>query len=73
MGIFYPFMKKAGYGCRKGCDCCMVGALRGAIGLALALVVYSEHLRYDFNLIEGATDINKRQPFLFWIKTRLQN
>ena len=54
MGIFYPFMKKAGYGL-PGKDAVVVwwGALRGAIGLALALVVYSEHLRYDFNLIEG--------------------
>ena len=54
MGIFYPFMKKAGYGL-PGKDAIVVwwGALRGAIGLALALVVYSEHLRYDFNLIEG--------------------
>jgi NhaP-type Na+/H+ or K+/H+ antiporter len=51
MGVFYPLMKKAGYGLPPK-DAIVVwwGALRGAIGLALALVVYSEHLRYDFAL-----------------------
>ena len=56
MGIFYPFMKKAGYGL-PGKDAVVVwwGALRGAIGLALALVVYSEHLRYDFSVEAGGS------------------
>lgn len=56
MGIFYPLMKKAGYGL-PGKDAVVVwwGALRGAIGLALALVVYSEHLRYDFSISDGGT------------------
>ena len=55
MGIFYPLMKKAGYGL-PGEDAVVVwwGALR-AIGLALALVVYSEHLRYDFSISDGGT------------------
>ena len=49
MGLFYPLMRKAGYGL-PGKDAIVVwwGALRGAIGLALALVVYSEQFRYDF-------------------------
>jgi NhaP-type Na+/H+ or K+/H+ antiporter len=40
IGIFYPFMRKAGYGLPKK-DAIVVwyGALRGAIGLALALIV----------------------------------
>lgn len=40
IGIFYPFMRKAGYGLPKK-DAVVVwyGALRGAIGLALALIV----------------------------------
>ena len=46
MGIFYPLMRKAGYGL-PGKDAVVVwwGALRGAIGLALALVVYTERRR----------------------------
>ena len=41
MGIFYPFMKKAGYGLPPRMrGVVWWGALRGAIGLALALVVY---------------------------------
>lgn len=54
MGMFYPLMKKAGYGL-PGKDAVVVwwGALRGAIGLALALVVYSESLRYEFTVSEG--------------------
>ncbi len=56
MGIFYPFMRKAGYGLPPR-DAIVVwwGALRGAIGLALALVVYSEHLRYKFEIEEGGS------------------
>ena len=49
MGVFYPLMRKAGYGLPPR-DAVVVwwGALRGAIGLALALVVYSSHLEYKF-------------------------
>ncbi|MFP6886563.1 MAG: cation:proton antiporter, partial [Opitutales bacterium] len=56
MGMFYPLMKKAGYGL-PGKDAVVVwwGALRGAIGLALALVVYSEHFRYDFSVESGGS------------------
>ena len=51
MGIFYPFMKNTGYGL-PGKDAIVVwwGALRGAIGLALALVVYTENFRYEFTV-----------------------
>jgi NhaP-type Na+/H+ or K+/H+ antiporter len=61
MGVFYPLMKKAGYGLPSK-DAIVVwwGALRGAIGLALALVVYSEHLRYDFSL-EASGDGYKQE------------
>jgi len=54
MGMFYPLMRKAGYGL-PGKDAVVVwwGALRGAIGLALALVVYSENLRYEFEVEQG--------------------
>jgi len=49
MGVFYPLMRKAGYGLPPR-DAVVVwwGALRGAIGLALALVVYSAHLEFKF-------------------------
>jgi NhaP-type Na+/H+ or K+/H+ antiporter len=54
MGMFYPLMKRTGYGL-PGKDAVVVwwGALRGAIGLALALVVYSESFRYEFELKSG--------------------
>ena len=56
MGTFYPLMKKAGYGL-PGKDAIVVwwGALRGAIGLALALVVYSEQFRYEFTVSDGGS------------------
>ena len=56
MGTFYPLMKRAGYGL-PGKDAVVVwwGALRGAIGLALALVVYSEQFRYEFKVSEGGS------------------
>jgi NhaP-type Na+/H+ or K+/H+ antiporter len=56
MGTFYPLMKKTGYGL-PGKDAIVVwwGALRGAIGLALALVVYTENFRYEFKVEEGGT------------------
>ena len=56
-------MKKAGYGLPPA-DAIVVwwGALRGAIGLALALVVYSEHLRYDFALENGVPATKKKLP-----------
>ena len=59
MGMFYPLMRKAGYGL-PGKDAVVVwwGALRGAIGLALALVVYSENLRYEFVVEEGGSGYN---------------
>jgi len=51
MGIFYKFMKNAGYGLPpKDALVVLWGALRGAIGLALALVVYSAHLEYKFDV-----------------------
>ena len=41
--------------------------LRGAIGLALALVVYTEHFRYEFTVENGGLAITSRQlPYLFW-------
>ena len=51
MGTFYPLMKKSGYGL-PGKDAIVVwwGALRGAIGLALALVVIPNNFRYEFTL-----------------------
>ncbi|MBL62136.1 MAG: hypothetical protein CMI30_01895 [Opitutae bacterium] len=54
MLIFYPLMKKAGYGLPKK-DAIVVwwGALRGAIGLALALVVYSYEFHYEIELESG--------------------
>jgi NhaP-type Na+/H+ or K+/H+ antiporter len=56
MGIFYPLMRKAGYGLPPR-DAMVVwwGALRGAIGLALALVVYSEQLRFEFDIKDGGS------------------
>ena len=66
MGIFYPLMKKAGYGL-PGKDAVVVwwGALRGAIGLALALVVYSEHLRYDFAVESGGEGYKQETTSVF--------
>ena len=67
MGIFYPFMKKAGYGL-PGKDAVVVwwGALRGAIGLALALVVYTENFRYEFEISEVGKDILQRPHLYLW-------
>ena len=66
MGVFYPLMKKAGYGLPPR-DAIVVwwGALRGAIGLALALVVYSEHLRYDFALENGGSGYKEETTSVF--------
>jgi len=66
MGMFYPFMKKAGYGL-PGKDAIVVwwGALRGAIGLALALVVYSESLRYEFQITEGGSGYSAKTTSVF--------
>ena len=60
MGIFYPLMRKAGYGLPPR-DGVVVwwGALRGAIGLALALVVYSEQLRFEFDVKDGGSGYNE--------------
>jgi NhaP-type Na+/H+ or K+/H+ antiporter len=66
MGMFYPLMKKTGYGL-PGKDAVVVwwGALRGAIGLALALVVYSEHLRYDFSIESGGSGYKESTTSVF--------
>ncbi len=68
MGIFYPLMKKAGYGL-PGKDAVVVwwGALRGAIGLALALVVYSENLRYEFEVDSGGEGYKEATTSVFII------
>ena len=60
MGIFYPLMRKAGYGLPPR-DGVVVwwGAFRGAIGLALALVVYSEQLRFEFDVKDGGSGYNE--------------
>ena len=66
MGMFYPLMKKAGYGL-PGKDAVVVwwGALRGAIGLALALVVYTENLRYEFDISEGGSGYSQKTTSVF--------
>ena len=66
MGIFYPLMRKAGYGL-PGKDALVVwwGALRGAIGLALALVVYSENLRYEFEVDSGGSGYKEATTSVF--------
>ena len=66
MGTFYPIMKKAGYGL-PGKDAVVVwwGALRGAIGLALALVVYTEHFRYEFTVENGGSGYNESTTSVF--------
>ncbi len=69
MGMFYPLMKKAGYGL-PGKDAVVVwwGALRGAIGLALALVVYSEHLRYEFEIQDGGSGYKEKTTSAFVVE-----
>jgi hypothetical protein len=66
MGAFYPIMKKAGYGL-PGKDAVVVwwGALRGAIGLALALVVYTEHFRYEFTVENGGSGYEESTTSVF--------
>jgi hypothetical protein len=66
MGAFYPIMKKAGYGL-PGKDAVVVwwGALRGAIGLALALVVYTEHFRYEFTIENGGSGYEESTTSVF--------
>ena len=66
MGAFYPIMKKAGYGL-PGKDAVVVwwGALRGAIGLALALVVYTEHFRYEFKVENGGSGYEESTTSVF--------
>ncbi|MFC2104514.1 cation:proton antiporter [Bacteroidota bacterium] len=57
IAIFYPIMKKAGYGLsKKNAYILWWGALRGAIGLALALIVAGE------SKIDGTI----RDQFLFY-------
>lgn len=66
MGTFYPLMKKSGYGL-PGKDAIVVwwGALRGAIGLALALVVYTENFRYEFSVVDGGSGYNELTTSVF--------
>ena len=66
MGMFYPLMKKAGYGL-PGKDAIVVwwGALRGAIGLALALVVYSEQYRYEFDITDAGSGYREKTTSAF--------
>ncbi len=57
IAIFYPFMKKAGYGLQKKDSYILWwGALRGAVGLALALIVAGE----------PNIDATVRSQFLFY-------
>ena len=75
MGTFYPLMKKSGYGL-PGKDAIVVwwGALRGAIGLALALVVYTENFRYEFSVAMEAVDtMNLLHLYLLLIKIKHAN
>jgi len=71
MGMFYPLMKKAGYGL-PGKDAVVVwwGALRGAIGLALALVVYSENLRYEFEIEDGGSGYSAKTTSVFVVDSK---
>ena len=66
IGMFYPLMKRTGYGL-PGKDAVVVwwGGLRGAIGLALALVVYSEHFRYEFKLGPGGSGYKEATTSVF--------
>jgi NhaP-type Na+/H+ or K+/H+ antiporter len=66
MGIFYPFMRKSGYGL-PGKDAVVVwwGALRGAIGLALALVVYTEQYRFQFDIEDGGSGYKEKTTAAF--------
>ena len=54
IGVLYPIMRKTGYGLPKK-DAAVVwwGALRGAIGLALALVVYGQAPEMHFEVKNG--------------------
>ena len=58
--------EKQGYGL-PGKDAVVVwwGALRGAIGLALALVVYTEHFRYEFTVENGGSGYNESTTSVF--------
>ncbi len=50
----YPIMRKTGYGLpRKDAVVVWWGALRGAIGLALALVVYGQNTELQFTVEKG--------------------
>lgn len=54
LSVLYPIMRKTGYGLPKK-DAVVVwwGALRGAIGLALALVVYGYAPKLEFEVKDG--------------------
>jgi NhaP-type Na+/H+ or K+/H+ antiporter len=66
IAMFYPLMKRTGYGL-PGKDAVVVwwGGLRGAIGLALALVVYSESFRYEFKLGDGGSGYKEATTSVF--------
>ena len=46
------------------------GALRGAIGLALALVVYSENLRYEFEIEDGGSGYSAKTTSVFVVDSK---
>ncbi len=54
ISVLYPIMRKTGYGLQKK-EAVVVwwGALRGAIGLALALVVYGYEPNLEFDVKDG--------------------
>ena len=74
MGMFYPLMRKAGYGL-PGKDAVVVwwGALRGAIGLALALVVYSEQYRFEFSIENSGEGYKERSTSAFVVSKEKAN
>ena len=68
--IFYPFMRKAGYGLPvKDAIVVWYGALRGAIGLALALIVAGVETKKvaTFMEVDMITAQNIKDQFLFLI------
>ena len=71
---FTPYMRKAGSR-PTGKDAVVVwwGALRGAIGLALALVVYSEHLRYEFTVEDAGSGYKEATTAVFVVESDLAN
>ncbi len=68
MGVYYLRMKSAGYGL-PGKDAIVVwwGALRGAIGLALALVIANDHLHVGNYSGPNPIPETIRDQFLFFV------